>query len=79
MSAATVAEWNKVSSKMLEAQMKRSFIAHPEVAAELLRTGNAKITHNYPNGNSIDERFGPILEKIRSDIREEKKQDEICN
>mgnify|MGYP006908798080 CR=1 FL=1 len=61
MSSATLAEWNKVSSKMLEAQMRRSFNAHPEVTAELLRTGDAKITHNYLNGNPIDERFGPIL------------------
>ena len=79
MSAATIAEWNKVSSKMLEAQMRRSFNAHPEVTAELLRTGDAKITHNYPNGNSIDERFGPILEKIRSDIRKEQELDKNCN
>ena len=79
MSPATLAEWNKVSSKMLEAQMRRSFNAHPEVTAELLRTGDAKITHNYPNGNPIDERFGPILEKIRSDIRKEQELDEICN
>lgn len=79
MSAATIAEWNKVSSKMLEAQMRRSFNAHPEVTAELLRTGDAKITHNYPNGNPIDERFGPILEKIRSDIRKEQELDKNCN
>ena len=79
MSPATLAEWNKVSSKMLEAQMRRSFNAHPEVTAELLRTGDAKITHNYPNGNPIDERFGPILEKIRSDIRKEQELDKNCN
>lgn len=79
MSASTIAEWNKVSSKMLEAQMRRSFNAHPEVTAELLRTGDAKITHNYPNGNPIDERFGPILEKIRSDIRKEQELDKNCN
>lgn len=79
MSAATLTEWNKVSSKMLDAQMRRSFNAHPEVTAELLRTGDAKITHNYPNGNPIDERFGPILEKIRSDIRKEQELDKNCN
>lgn len=79
MSPATLVEWNKVSSKILEAQMRRSFNAHPEVTAELLRTGDAKITHNYPNGNPIDERFGPILEKIRSDIRKEQELDKNCN
>lgn len=79
MSAATLAEWDKVSSKMLEAQMRRSFNAHPEVTAELLRTGDAKITHSYSNGNPIDERFGHILEKIRSDIRKEQELDKNCN
>lgn len=95
MSSSTLAEWDKViddnedaairlfSDKVLYAQMKRSFLADESAWRELDRTGDAKFTHNYPNGNPVEperpKRFGKILAKVRDDIREEKKVKENCN
>lgn len=82
MSEQTLEEWNKVSEQVLYIQMKRSFEQNSSALEELLRTGDSKITHNYPNGSPIEpnspQRFGKLLEKVRRDLKDQQQTEEIC-
>lgn len=83
LSPASKAEWDSgLSDKVLFIQMKRSFEQNAEAAKALLETGNAEITHNYENGNPIEPsnptRFGRLLSKVRSDIRDQKQTETNC-
>ena len=95
MSKSTLYEWNQkiiekdkngfewtMSDKVLYRLMKLSFEQDETAKKALLETGNAKITHNFNNGNPIDsskpKRFGYFLEKIRSDIREQEQLKNNC-
>lgn len=83
LSPASKAEWDGgLSDKVLFIQMKRSFEQDENAAKALLETGNAEITHNYENGNPIEPsdptRFGRLLSKVRSDIREQKQTETDC-
>lgn len=83
MSPETKAEWDGgLSDRVLYTQMKRSFEQNETAAKQLLETGNAEFTHNFENGNPIEpnnpKRFGNLLKKIRSDIREQNQIDNNC-
>ena len=89
----SIKEWDKIishpvfgkckySDKVLYDIMLVSFQQNPEASSELLRTGNAEFTHNYDNGAPIEpkrpKRFGTILAKVRSKLRDEQQLANDC-
>lgn len=83
MSQKVKTEWDSgLSDKVLYMQMRKSFEQNKTAADALLETGDAEFTHNYNNGNPIEpndpKRFGRLLSKVRSDIREQRQIENNC-
>ena len=83
MSQKVRTEWDSgLSDKVLYMQMRKSFEQDKTAADALLETGDAEFTHNYNNGTPIEpndpKRFGRLLSKVRSDIREQRQIENNC-
>ena len=64
VSGLDVAEWDRVAPEVMEYGIRLSFLANPDAAHELLKTGKARITHTRDKGR-WGEDFPKILMKVR--------------
>lgn len=83
MSQATKAKWDGgISDLTLAVMMEKSFLAdaNADARAELLRTGNAEFTHNFENGQPIEDstRFQNALKSIREKVRQNEQAKNNC-
>lgn len=59
--------WDAVSADVMEQGIRLSFVSNPDAMAELLRTGNAMLTHEQDKGRWGRE-FPRLLMKVRSEF-----------
>ena len=71
-----VAEWDKVSPKIMETFIRQSFLSNEDALNELLATGNASFTHNQDNSRWKHE-FPRILARVRDSIRYERAESNL--
>lgn len=63
--------WDDISTDVLQSLMRASFEQNEDAAQALVDTGNKIITHNNAKGNSLDDRFAPMLTQIRQELTNE--------
>lgn len=68
---ANMERWDSVSTQVLSALMRASFEENSDAAQALVDTGDKIITHNNAKGESLDNRFAPILTQIRQELTDE--------